>query len=117
VCVHQVLAIAVVAAGVLTGCASESHISADDTRKLDQAGMYACTEFARSFPSSTTEQARVTFSAGVTNWSLKTDSDALKLAGEALGRTADDRYAKWETAANVFATTCKDRGWAPGSAK
>lgn len=104
----------VMAAGLLLGgaaCGGGSSEGTADPSKLDDAGKFACDDFANGYKSAVTRDARVELANKVAKWAPKSGTDRIAPMSEALGRGADGSAGAWKTAADAFAQACVDAGW------
>jgi hypothetical protein len=88
-----------------------------DPGKLDKAGNFACTDFAKGYKSAQTRQARVDLADKVNEWASKSRTDRIADTAAGLGRTAEGSATAWKLAADTFASVCLDAGWSADTAK
>lgn len=93
-----------------SGDDEDAQVSADPS-KLDDAGRFACQDFADGYAAAQTAQARVDLTNKVTKWSARSATLGIREGGEALGRTAESPDQAWKLAADTFAQACIDAGY------
>ena len=98
-----------VAGLLLAGCGGGSEPS--DPSRLDDAGKFACEDFANGYGAATTRQARVELAGKVAKWASKSGTDRVADMSAALGRAADGSAGAWKIAADGFAQACIDGGY------
>ncbi|MFJ9128929.1 hypothetical protein ACIRJS_32990 [Streptomyces sp. NPDC102340] len=110
----------VAAALTLTACSSADNGDAKpkasatekaDPNKLDDAGKFACDDFAKDYQSADTTQARLDLAHKVNKWAPKSYTKNIADNGKVLARGAGGSDGSWQTAADTFAQSCLDAGW------
>lgn len=84
---------------------------AKPSTKVDNAGQFACDDFAGGYKSAQTRQARVELANKVNEWAPKSKSGRIADMGALLGRGADASAGAWTIGADAFAQACFDAGW------
>ncbi|NIL56709.1 hypothetical protein [Salinispora arenicola] len=88
-----------------------------DPSKLDEAGNFACTDFAKGYKAAQTRQARADLADTVNKWASSSGTDRIADAASKLGRTAESSTDAWTLAADSFAVACTDAGWSADTAE
>lgn len=101
------LVIAVVIWGAVTGGGGSSE---PDQRELDDAGQFACDDFAAHLAEGDIVSRRADAVAEVNRWASRSDVEAITDAARGLA-SAINTGADWEQRADLFAQTCFDHGW------
>ena len=119
--VAAVLAVCVVV-GVIGGILTSDDDDAGEPNtqpsiELDEAGVFACTDFAKGYKAAQTKDARVELANKVNKWAASSKTDRIAELGAALGRAADSTPEEWTLAADTFAARCMDAGWNADTAK
>lgn len=89
---------------------SPAPISAPAGPELDQAGQFACEDFASGYPVATVS-ARMELARTVNEWAPQSDTLGIDSGAAALARTASASDSAWQLAADVFAQSCLDAGF------
>ncbi|MFE7073791.1 hypothetical protein ACFU96_27260 [Streptomyces sp. NPDC057620] len=117
---HILVAIGLTALA-LTACQPTEDTGSSDTKptkaskpdptKLDEAGEFACDDFAADYKGAQTEQARLNLADKVNKWAPKSGTDRIADTAVVLARAADGSDGSWQIAADTFATACLDADW------
>ncbi|WP_329220659.1 hypothetical protein [Streptomyces microflavus] len=94
----------------LTGCSSPDP-GPVDPKKLDQAGGFACDDFATGFKSALTTTARVNLADKVNKWAQSSATDGISTNGKLLAKGSEMGADAWQVGADAFAQSCLDAGW------
>lgn len=104
--------------GTLAGCGGGSEGEKPvDPAKVDDAAIFACTDFAKGYKSATTKAARLDLANKVNKWAKTSKTTGIADMGEAMARGANSGDEAWQLGADAFAQTCLDRGWNADNAK
>lgn len=110
-----VLAAAALFCGIMWGSAdtptAKPSAKTTTSSTLDDAGRWACTDFAEDYPSAQTQQARLNLADKVNEWAPHSDTPGIADNAVLLARTADKSDGAWQIAADAFAQSCLDAGW------
>jgi hypothetical protein len=93
--------------------ASASTAKKTDPKKLDDAGEFACDDFARDYQSAQTSSARIDLANKVNKWAPKSGTDRIADSAIVLARAAEGSASAWQLGADTFAQACLDAGWKP----
>ena len=103
--------VAAVAAAALAGCSGGASADQPAPGELDDAAIYACTDFAKGYKAAVTRSARLDLSNKVNKWARTSRTDRIADMGQVLGRGANGSDEAWQLGADAFAKTCTDAGW------
>lgn len=95
----------------LAGCGGGAEAEPADPSKLDEAGRFACEDFAKDYRSAVTRQARVDLAGKVAEWGTRSRTNRIADMSRALGNAADGSEGAWKLAADAFAQACLDAGY------
>lgn len=79
---------------------------------LDEAGGFACTDFARYIQDGQPSgQPRLDAVHKVNKWAQRSESGRIADAGDTIANAANGTEGSWKIAADTFAQACFDAGW------
>ncbi|MGY0023741.1 hypothetical protein ACVHNB_32830 [Streptomyces sp. YJ-C3] len=82
-----------------------------DPDKLDDAGKFACDDFAKDYKAAVTTPDRLDLAHKVNKWAPKSQTRNIADNGKVLARGAGGSDGAWQIAADAFAQSCLDAGW------
>lgn len=82
-----------------------------DTSKLDDAGQFACDDFAHDYNAAVTPDARLDLAHKVNKWAPTSKTDGIASGGKYLANGAGGSDSAWQLGADTFAKACLDAGW------
>jgi len=107
------LVIACVAVVVILAALTVGRSGEDDPGggPLDAPANRACTDFADGYSQAGTPAERLALADEVSTSSAGTDNQVIADRVLAVGRSANDSDADWESAADALTQACRDAGW------
>ncbi|MEY2244690.1 hypothetical protein AB8A21_17555 [Streptomyces sp. BF23-18] len=111
---HLTAAAFAVTALTLTACSGTGASTSDkptDTKKLDQAGRFACDDFAHEFQFADSKSERLDLAHKINKWAPSSKTDRIAYSGGLLANGAAGSDGAWQMAADAFAQSCLDAGW------
>lgn len=111
----------IVLISLFTGSSGDSDDKTDQAKKttatpavgdkLDDAGSFACDDFASGYKAAQTQSARIDLANKVNKWAQQSNTDGIASNAVALARGSEASPGAWKIGADAFAQACLDAGW------
>ncbi len=108
--IATVLGLVVILIAVIIAIAAGGGDKADPS-KLDDAGRWACDDFAKGYPTAKTPALRTELARTVNKNAASSKTNMIADLGTDLSHAATGSDGAWKIAADGFAARCMDAGW------